>query len=178
MARPNRRHSLSSVADSGARKPDPGFVKALALALAVAFGCGGPPEDRETRVRAVLAELEAAGRARDVDALLEPISDQYRDSSGADERALRQLAVAHFLRNRSVYTLTRIRALEFPEPTRASVAALVALAAQPLPESGDPRELRADLYRFALELVEEEPGVWRIRSASWHTAQWADFASP
>ena len=145
----------------------------LLAALALA-GCSGGEPTPEERVRAVLAELEAAGEARDVGLLKPHISEAYKDENGNDRRALLGLATAHFMRNQSVYLLVRVNDVVLAEPGQARVDAFVALAGQPIRDATALPELRADLYRFDLRLRDED-GEWRVTAADWRPATLVDF---
>jgi len=158
------------------RLPPPGAGRSLRLLLAAALlaGCSPTGEDPETRVRAVVAELRAAALARDVAAMKRHVSEDYADAAGRDRRALAGLATFHLLRNQGLHLLTRTRSVTFPEPGVAHADVLVAMAGAAIPGPESLARLRADLYRFALVLRDEE-GTWRITSARWRPARLADF---
>jgi hypothetical protein len=126
-------------------------------------------------VRAVIAALEAGAEARDAAAMKQHVSLRYRDARGQDRRAVAALVAFQLLRNRSVYLLTRVRAVEIAPPGEARVDAVVAMAGVPIPSPEALIGLRADLYRFELRLREEEDGAWRVVSADWHPAVLDDF---
>jgi hypothetical protein len=126
-------------------------------------------------VRRTLGAIEAAARARDVAALREHLSDDYADPQGNDERTVSRLAAVHFLGHESVHTLTRIQRLELPEPGRAEVEAVVAMAGTAIPDAEALALVSADLYRFEVTLREEEPETWRVVSATWQPASLPDF---
>jgi hypothetical protein len=152
------------------------LARAARAALAVLL-CAGACADRdapEDRVRAVLASLEEAAEARDAAAMKEHVSERYRDARGQDRQAVAALVTFHFLRNRSVHLLTRVGAVTIAEPGEARVEALVAMAGAPIPSPEALVRLRADLYRFDLDLREEE-GDWRVVSADWRRAALQDF---
>ena len=127
-------------------------------------------------MRAVLAALEAGAEARDAAAMKEHVSERYRDARGQDRRAVAALVALHFLENRSVHLLVRVRALEIGPPGEARVDALVAMAGVPIPAPESLVGLRADLYRFELRLREEEDGAWRVVSAEWRPAALDEFS--
>src|SRR5262245_11497622 len=102
---------------------------AFCLALAA---CSGPAESPEDRVRAALAELEAAAEARDVGALKERISEAYSDAHGNDKQKLAGLATFHFMQNRGVHLLLQVRKVMVERPGEARAAALVAMAGRPI----------------------------------------------
>lgn len=143
------------------------------VALLLVAGCG-PADTPEAAVRRVIGELEAAAEARDVGAMKPHLSESYRDSEGNDRHAVLGMATAHFLRNRSIYLLTRVTELEISEPDAARVVVLVALAGTPIRDPSALLGVRADLYRFDVRLRDEDE-EWRVTSADWQPASVADF---
>lgn len=145
------------------------------LALGLALACGGAQDTPEAAVRRTLAAIEAAAGARDPGAVAAHLSAAYRDPHGNDRDAVRRIAAFHLLRSQSVHTLVRLRDLAIVEPGIAEVDALVAMAGTALPDAEALATVRADLYRFAVTLAEEEPGTWRVTSATWRPASRDDF---
>lgn len=147
---------------------------ALAAGVALVLACADAPETPEERVRAVLGAIEAAAEARDVGALKEHLSESYRDDRGNDARAVAGIATFHFMQNRSVHLLTRVRHVEVAAPGEARAVALVAMAGTPIPGPEALPGLRANLYSFDVRLAEED-GSWRVTSARWEPATADDF---
>ena len=145
------------------------------LLIALALACSSPSDTPQDRVRAVLAALEAGAQARDAGAMKEHVSETYADPQGNDKRAIAGLVSFHLLRNRSVYLLTRVGDVTLAEPGRARVEVLVAMAGTPIPTAAELAGVRADLYRFDLELREEGDREWRVAAAEWRPATLADF---
>jgi hypothetical protein len=148
---------------------------AAALGLAVALACSSSSDTPESRVRAVLAALEDGARERDAGAMKAHVSGAYADAQGNDEHAIAALVTLHLMRNRSVHLLTRVTSVTLPEPGHARVEALVAMAGTPIPTAAELASVRADLYRFELELRQEPDGEWRVTSADWRPASVGDF---
>ncbi|RIL06394.1 MAG: hypothetical protein DCC71_07015 [Proteobacteria bacterium] len=146
----------------------------IALPLVLALACAGDPQTPEERVRAVLADLEAAAEARDVAALKEHLSADYRDAHGNDRRAVAGIATMHFLQHESVHLLVRVRGVERVADGEARALALVAMAGTRIESAEWLESLRADLYRFELTLRDED-GDWRVASAAWSPATADDF---
>lgn len=144
------------------------------LGAAFALACGAEPESPESRVRAVLASLERSAQTRDVGAMKEHVSASYADSHGHDARAIGGIVGMQLLRNESIHLLTRVRGVEIPAPGVARAVAVVAMAGAPIPGPELLPAVRADLYRFDLDLAEED-GVWRITRAAWRPATIAEF---
>lgn len=151
-------------------------MRFVALGLAsLLLACSSAADSPEDAVRAALAAIESAADARDAGALGEHISEAYADPHGHDKREVLQVAALHLLRNQAVYTLTRVQDVDTSEPARAQVRALVALAGRPIPDLDALAVVNADLYRFDVSFREEEPGTWRVVSATWQPATLGDF---
>ena len=123
----------------------------------------------------MLAGLEAGAEARDAGAMKGHVSESYADAQGNDERAIAQLVAFHLLRNQSVYLLTRVRNVAIMAPGQGSAEVYVAMAGTPIAGPEALVGLRADLYRFDIQLASEPDDAWRIRSAQWRPAAVDDF---
>ena len=145
---------------------------ALLLVLAA---CGGQPESLETEIRTFVAKVEAAAEERNARELRALVADDYVDAQGHDHKTIEQLIRLHVFRNQSVHVLTRIRAIEFPEPERALVIVMAALAGRPVASADELAGLNANLYRFDLELTRRGKDDWQVRHAAWEPAALADF---
>jgi hypothetical protein len=150
-------------------------MRKLVIAAILVLACSAEPPSPEDAVRETLAAIESAAGERDAGAIGEHVSEAYRDARGNDKRAVLALATLHLMRNQAVYTLSRVASLELVTPDRAEARVYAALAGQPIPDPAALLTLRADLYRFDVVLREEQPGVWRVDSASWRPATLADF---
>ncbi len=137
--------------------------------------CGGAVITQEDEIRAFVGEIERASRERDLRLMKDAVSEQYADPRGRTREDLHGLLTYHYFRNRSIYVLLRIEKLELQSPDAASLVLLAALAGGPISSPQALRELRADVYRFELELEDEGEADWRVRSAGWRPAQIDDF---
>ena len=147
-------------------------AQAALFGLLLVFGlaaCGGRTESPEARVRAWLKAGEAAAEARRLMALKEMISAGYRDEAGRNRRAVVRVLMGYFHRHGSIYLLMRVEDISFPEPGRAQVLLYAAMAAEPIAGAESLTDMRADLHRFELDLVDEE-GEWKLLSAAWRRA--------
>jgi hypothetical protein len=135
----------------------------LWVALALLTACSDPASP-EQQVRAVIAAMETAAEARDVGALVEHVSPNYRDGQGQDRAEASRYARGYFVANQSVHLLTRIESLEFPSPDEARVKLQVGMAGR----GGEPgaSSLTADLYDFDLALI-REGDEWKLSYADW-----------
>ncbi len=142
------------------------------IALLGLSACTPDPDAPEARVRAVLAQTEAAVEARDLDALKALFSDSYRDAEGRTKRRASDLAGIYFMRNRSIHLITRVDSLDFvADSTEARASVLVAMAGRPM-EKTDVRALaRAAIYRFDVAVAYEGEDTWKITGARWQRAE-------
>jgi hypothetical protein len=147
----------------------------VAVALLAGPACSPEPESPEARIRALLDQMEVAAEQKDLGPLKAMVSEQYSDERGNDRQAVLGLLTYHFLRNQSIHLLTRVRAIEFPEPGRATVSVYVAMAGRPIPDADALTRLRADLYRFEFRLAEGGESGWLVTGAAWRPAETADF---
>ncbi|MEZ4472203.1 MAG: hypothetical protein R3F60_15695 [bacterium] len=139
-------------------------MRRLLLPLLLA-ACSKTPVDREAAVRATVTAIEEAVEARDIDAVVEHLTADFRanDERLADVRRLLQL---HFLRQGSIHALVRIQSLTFPAQDRAAVQLSVAVAGTPLPEDGLLDGLGADLIDVDL-LLARDGEAWKAHQAKW-----------
>ncbi len=150
------------------------IAAACALGLLLSAGCGGEAPSPEDQVRARIAAAEEAAEAQEIKLLREMISDAYSDPYGRTKRDLEQMLAYYFFRNQAVHLLTRVSSVEIDETGVAQVLAYVAMAGVPIPAPDLLPSLRADLYRFEVQMrVEEEE--WRVQHADWRPAALADF---
>ena len=149
-------------------------VVAVSL-LALAVACTEPVLEPEQQIRDLLGEIERASREKDIQTLKNLVSASYSDKVGRKQENLHSLIKLHYLRRRDVFLLTRIETLELPAPGQAKLSVLAAMAGTPLESEAALRDVRADLYRFELELRDEGSGEWRVVSADWRPARMDDF---
>jgi hypothetical protein len=148
------------------------LLSLVAITLLVACSKTTTPD---AQVRATIAQAETAVKKKDIAALKGLVSDAYTDAQGQDKRAVEAVLRYYFLRNESIHLLTRIQSVTLPQKDDALAVVYVAMAAQPATSAQELERLRADLYRFDVELVKEGDD-WRVRRAQWRAAEFSDFA--
>ncbi len=149
----------------------------LIFLLAVASfsgACSSGQDSPEAQVRALLQRGEAAAEKKESAALRQMISEKYADSQGQDKKTVEAVLRYYFLRNESIYLLTRIRQISFPRPDVAQVDVMVAMAGHPIADAGQLDRLRADLHRFEITLAAENK-EWKVIRAEWRRAELGDF---
>jgi hypothetical protein len=146
----------------------------IAISAIALPACSSEPGSAEAQIRALLTEMEAAAEEKELRALKTVVAEQYADELGNDRRDIVQLLTYHFLRNQSIHLLTRVAAIELPEPGRASATVYVAMAGRPIPDAAALTQLRANLYHFEFSL-EAVGKNWQVTSAAWRPAEGRDF---
>jgi len=139
----------------------------LALAMSLFLGgCGVESElSEEDKVRATLTAIEIAAEARSLSAMIEHISDSYRDYEGNDYQKIKALLQLQLIKNQSINIFSKIRELEVSADS-ATVELSVAMASRGGDLSIEENRLRADTHRFSI-LLKREKEQWKIRSVSW-----------
>lgn len=150
------------------------FLRVTILGLALWLGGCSETQTPEARLRALIESAEQAAENKEGRVLRGYISDAYRDVDGRDRRMVDGILRLVLLRHESIHLLTRISEIAIPQPTRARAIVYVAMAGRPIAGPAQLASLRASLYRFELEFI-DEGGAWRVASAAWRRAEPADF---
>jgi len=146
------------------------FIGMPLLVLCAVFlsGCGESlsPEDQ---VRKYLATVVAAVEARDVLAVREVVSENYKDDASRTRRDLLRLVTGYVLRHKNIYLFSQVDEINFPEAGHSRVNIFVAMAGSPMTGAEALLDFKADLYEFDLTL-RQEGDVWRLTKARWQRA--------
>ncbi len=128
---------------------------------AVLAGCS-TPSPPDAAVRAWLEAAETAVEERDRGRLIDMLAEGYVDTRGNDRAAVDQRLRLYFLRNREILIASHVEDLQIVGGTAAHVVLTAGMAGADANAFG----LRADAYRFELELVEQD-GEWLLIGADW-----------
>jgi hypothetical protein len=141
-------------------------MKALGLVLATctALAAGCSSSDPESEIRALLTAAEQAAEARDTGFFRAVIGSAYRDSRGNDRDQTVNLLRGLFVANQKIEIVSRIDSVELQGADAARAVLHAGMVGQRAGASmlGG---LDADLYRFELELVNDD-GDWQIIGAT------------
>jgi hypothetical protein len=143
----------------------------VVIALAA---CSQDSSSPEAEIRAFVVQAQTAAEARDVRSLRALVADDYGDARGHDRKAVENLIRLYILRNQSIHLLTRVGEVSFPESDHATVRVAAAMAGRPVASAGELVGVKADLYRFDLELI-RRAGEWQVQRAAWEPARLDDF---
>jgi len=145
----------------------------FAVSLLIVGACAG--ETPEQQVRRLIDRAESAVGDRDLGALADMVSDDYRDPQGYGKREVLGIARFQLQQHPSIHTLKRITALRPTGETTMEVELLVAAAGVEIRDFRSLESVSADLLRFRLVVEREAGGRWRVTSAPWKSAEPADF---
>lgn len=134
----------------------------IALVLALASACGGPPDAPEEALRRWVADAQAAAEREDRDALMSMLSENYADARGNGYDDVGQMLGFWFLRQDSVVLISKIDEIAVSDGTAALVTLSIGMAGANDAALG----FSADAYRFELEL-EQDDDEWLLIAARW-----------
>ena len=121
-----------------------------------------------------MAAGKEAVEGRDIGDVKGLISESYRDEHDRTRRDLVALSARYILSNKNIHVLTRIGELTFSSENTAQLQLFVAMTGQNVSDLDALLNMKADLYRFDLELVREDK-EWKLLSADWRRAKGEDF---
>lgn len=137
-------------------------------------GCGSDTT-AEDRIRAVLSAAEQAVEERSTFDFSKHLTVNYKDKLHMNRRAAVRSLFGYFHQHRSIHLFTRIASLEIDNDLQTATAGVyVAMAGVPVESIDALLSMKADLYRFDLDLllVKDE---WKINYANWRTANISDL---
>jgi ketosteroid isomerase-like protein len=161
----------SSIRSIGAHPPGPGkaagvrkhgvFTLLLAAALALLCACSQAPT--EQALRATVGAMQAAAEARDSDALVESVSEDFAGPDGMDRDGFRRYLAVIWLRNREVgVSLGPLEVELIGERATVEFTAAATGGEGWMPDRGQ-------VYRVVTGW-RIEGGQWRLISAHWEPA--------
>ena len=143
---------------------------AVGFLIALLSGCGQESSTPEQQIRERIDALVEAIEARDKLAVAGFVHAAYADARHRDKRSALGSLLGYMLRHRSIHLFTLVRSIEFidgDQPARATV--FVAMTGVPVNSLETLISLKADLYRFDLQWLNDDN--WQIRSAAWQRAE-------
>lgn len=147
----------------------------VSLALTLLFvACGDEPEPFETQIRGLVTEAEEAAEAKDIDALMDLIADDYSGPRREAKRDLENIARFMMARHQAIHLFTRMGDIELTDSTSARATAFVALGGRPISGPEELESLRGSLWRFDI-LVRRDDGEVQVTQAQWRRARPDDF---
>lgn len=128
----------------------------------------------EEEIRDFIGNAELAIEESNIRKVKSLVSDNYNDDNGRTKKELIQYVTYQVLRKQSIHLYTSIQSISFPTPKTASVQIIVAMTGAPADSKNALMDLRADIYTFDCNLVEQD-STWVLMSASWQPAMLDDL---
>ncbi len=154
---------------------DRGAVKLLRVIGLVLLlnACSDDELAPEEEIRQFIQRGVEAAEQRSLGDLNDMVHPDYRDQKGYNREQLGKLLQAYFFRHRNIHLFSRIDAIQLLAHNRAEVSLHVAMASSVISDVTALRGLRAQIYRFELQLVRQDD--WLLQHASWAPASIADL---
>ena len=138
----------------------------LALWLTLT-ACGGDRVSAEDRIHALIGLMEESVEAGAIRQAAGLLHSRYTDPWHNDKRAAMQTLFGITRRHRNIHLFTLTRSVELtPQQDSATAVVFVAMTGVPVDSMEALITLKADLYRFEVDLVEEDD-EWRVLSSRW-----------
>lgn len=133
---------------------------ALLVCIAAALGGCSDADSPEQRVRKSIDAIEKAAEERDVGAVAEHVSEQFRDAYGRGPEELTRYLRGYFIANQSIHLLTRINSIEFPIPDEARVQVTVAMVGREA-DQADAWNLAGEIREFDV-IFRRDDDEWKV----------------
>jgi hypothetical protein len=136
----------------------------LLLLLLLTISCEEKSE--EVRIREVVEKAGGLIQAKNLDGLMDLLTEDYADADGRNKESLRRLVEDYFVHSQGIVVhllSTRVERIELPEAVLTVEASISSGAAKFLRKLV---KISADYYRLDLRLVKDPEG-WRVQSGVW-----------
>ncbi len=145
----------------------------LLLSILLLQACSGDDDSPEAEIRRLIDSGIEAAENRNGDALREMLHISYLDDRGYDRKQLAGLLRVYFLRHKSIHLFSKIDSIELINEDQATVKMHVAMAGSVISDIDALASLRAQIYRFELDLIRQDQ--WQLQRARWARASADDL---
>ncbi len=142
----------------------------LLLSLVLLSACGGDPTSPEQQIEHLVDAMEQAVEAGSISDAAEFIDTDYRDARHRSKREAVATLFAYMRRHRQIHLFTVIREVRVDaNQTTAATTVYVAMSGRPIESVESLVSVKADLYRFDIELALRDDD-WRVTGGKWQRA--------
>jgi hypothetical protein len=145
----------------------PTFWTALLTSIIVTLAGCGDEETPEDRVRGYIDRVIESAEARNWRSFRDYVADDYKDEHGMNKEAVLAIVARYILANQRIYILERVASVRIENPRNAHAVVYAAMGGQPISGAQDLARIRADVYRFEIDLRAGDDGVFRARRSVW-----------
>jgi hypothetical protein len=135
--------------------------------------CSDDELTREDEIKLYIESGVKAAENRSSDDLAELIDEGYLDDRTLSKTQLTKMAQLYFFRHKKIFLFTKMDTIEFLTENEALVTLHVAMAGSVISDASVLSSLRAETYKFDLELIKQDE--WLLRRASWQRASLGDL---
>ena len=147
----------------------------LALFAVILTACGGAPDDPEQQIRDLVTTLEQSAEAGETGTFREALVETYTDNRHPNRAAAIQSLRAYLRYYGSLHLFSVVRSIDLdPAGNRAGAVVFVALTAVPVESVGQLVSVKADAFRFDVQLVFDEDR-WQVAASEWRRIGSDDF---
>ncbi len=136
-------------------------------------GCSGDKLSPEDEIKQYIKTGVEAAENRSASDLSDLIHQHYSGQKNLDKNQIIKLLRLYFFRHKNIFLFTKIQDIAFHSENEASVTLHVAMAGSVIADVSMLSSLRAQIYKFELELVKE--GEWLLQEAMWRRASSSDL---
>jgi hypothetical protein len=144
----------------------------LATTFVVA-ACSGEKLSSEDEIRKYIENGVEQAEKRSANGVADMVHENYSDSKGMIKAQIRSMLRLYFLRHKNIYLFTKVGDIIFHTETEATVHLHVAMAGSVISDITALSSLKAQIYRFELNLTKDEE--WLLQSAKWKRASMGDI---
>lgn len=142
----------------------------LGALLAWLAACTGDPGSPEEQIQHLVDAMEQAAESGSVGQTAQWLHLSYRDGWHPNKAAATRTLLGLFRRHRNVHLYSVVQSIQLSaEENRAQSVVYLAMSAVPVDSVERLLAIKADLYRFDVELQSDQ-GVWQISEAKWQRA--------
>ena len=135
--------------------------------------CSDGTLSREDEIKQYIETGIEAAENRSTRDLAELIDEKYLDEKRLNKTQLTKLVRLYFFRHKNIYLFTKVDEIEFLADNEAIVTLHVAMAGSVISDASLLASLRAETFKFELELIKQDE--WLLRRASWRRARMMDM---
>lgn len=150
-----------------------GQVLCLVWVFILIQSCSDSAVSPQDEIRAYIKSGVDAAQSRDTGALAELMHGAYSDQKRYNKKQLTGMLRGYFFRHKNIHLFTKIDAIELLAENEAIVRMHVAMAGSAISGVDALSSLRAQIYRFELQLIKQDQ--WLLRHALWGPASIGDF---
>lgn len=145
------------------------------IAIFLFSACGKDAASPEEKIYQMMEQMESAIQERSLDRVKTMVSSGYTDEWHPSRAAALRSLIFYFQGHQNIHLLTRVTDLQISHDEKsANLVIYVGMAGKPIENADYLIALKADLFRFDVNLV-NDGGDWLVAGASWQRVRPESF---